>query len=116
VEFKLGQIFKDKYPPEAAVWCNNNGAFIEKTSEGYVIKEVPGPSSEELFVSLRSIRDARLAETDYVFMPDYDVSDELKAKVVEYRKNLRDLPSQPGAPWDGGGENTPWPVNPITKK
>lgn len=31
----------------------------------------------------------------------------------EYAQALCDLPSQPGAPWDGGGEGTPWPKEPV---
>ena len=32
---------------------------------------------------------------------------------LEYRQKLRDLPKEDGAPWDGGGEETPWPINPV---
>ena len=28
--FEIGQIFKDVYPPEAALWCNENSAFIDE--------------------------------------------------------------------------------------
>lgn len=28
MEFVIGQIFVEDYPPEAAVWCNNNRAYI----------------------------------------------------------------------------------------
>ena len=26
--YKIGQIFEGIYPPEAAIWCNENNAFI----------------------------------------------------------------------------------------
>ncbi|MDY0204729.1 MAG: phage tail assembly chaperone [Desulfovibrio desulfuricans] len=32
--------------------------------------------------------------------------------IKAYRQFLRDLPAQEGAPWDGGGELTPWPELP----
>ena len=69
-------------------------------------------SSETLFAILRYERDRRLADTDYMAMPDYPLDDPLKRAVQAYRQALRDLPSQEGAPWDGGGEATPWPEIP----
>ena len=71
--------------------------------------EKPAPTEAELFQLLRTERDRRLAATDYLLMPDYPLSDDQRAVVQAYRQALRDLPAQPGAPWDGGGEATPWP-------
>ena len=34
------------------------------------------------------------------------------ALVKTYRAALRALPEQSGAPWDGGGDETPWPEAP----
>lgn len=74
---------------------------------------VPVPLTEaELFQMLRTKRDRRLAATDYLLMPDYPISDDQRAVVQAYRQALRDLPAQSGAPWDGGGEATPWPEIP----
>lgn len=54
-DFYIGQIFYDKYPPEAANWCNKNNALIEEkhkqeeTEQGvvdvryYEIINVPEP-------------------------------------------------------------------------
>ena len=28
--YEEGQIFEGKYPPEAAIWCNENGCHIEE--------------------------------------------------------------------------------------
>ena len=55
-------------------------------------------------------RDNRLGATDYLLMPDYPITAEKRAQVEAYRQALRDLPAQEGAPWDGGGELTPWPT------
>lgn len=71
--------------------------------------EKPAPTEVELFQQLRAERDRRLSVTDYLLMPDYPLNDTLKGAVQLYRQALRDLPSQEGAPWDGGGEATPWP-------
>lgn len=78
------------------------GALLEK----------PAKSGEELFASLRAERDRRITETDYMAMPDYPLTDAVRKKLLVYRQALRDLPSQEGAPWDGGGELAPWPVKP----
>lgn len=74
------------------------------------------PSLESLFTNLRTERDRRLAATDYLLMPDYPLSGDQRAAVQVYRQALRDLPAQPGAPWDGGGEGTPWPELPDMLK
>ena len=46
-------------------------------------------------------------------MQDYPLDNTHKEAVRHYRQALRDLPSQEGAPWDGGGESTPWPDLPA---
>lgn len=51
--FTAGQIFVGEYPPEAAMWCNENRAYIEeieKTSEGerqFRIVAIPEPTMDE---------------------------------------------------------------------
>ena len=66
-------------------------------------------SKESRFKRLRMFRERRLAKTDYLMTSDYPLTEEQRQIVREYRTKLRDLPSQKGAPWDGGEENTPWP-------
>lgn len=78
--------------------------------------EKPAPTKDELFQQLRTERDRRLAATDYLLMQDYPLDNTLKEAVQLYRQALRDLPSQEGAPWDGGGEATPWPELPAGLK
>ena len=72
------------------------------------------PTTDQLFAALRAARDARLADTDKMLLPDYPISADSLALVKIYRNALRDIPAQPGAPWDGGGELTPWPELPKT--
>lgn len=67
-------------------------------------------AKEALFASLREKRDAKLAETDFYLAADYPIDVDKLALVRVYRQALRDLPAQEGAPWDGGGDETPWPV------
>ena len=52
---------------------------------------------------------ARIA-TDQYSMDDYPDNERRAA----YRADLRALNHQKGAPWDGGGELTPWPELPKT--
>lgn len=78
--------------------------------------EKPAPTEDELFQQLRAERDRRLTATDYLMMSDYPISDDQRAVVQAYRQALRDLPAQSGAPWDGGGEATPWPELPADLK
>ena len=51
-DFYIGQIFEGLYPPEAAIWCNQNNLLIaeiepivvdEKTVRRYEIIEKPAP-------------------------------------------------------------------------
>lgn len=73
---------------------------------------LPPLTEKELFTQLRAIRDGRLAATDKYFVPDFPINAENLAQVKAYRQALRDLPAQEGAPWDGGGDETPWPGKP----
>ena len=49
MNFTIGQIFKGVYPPEAAIWCSQNNAFIEQLSDGtYMINAVPERSLDDV--------------------------------------------------------------------
>lgn len=108
------------YSPEG------NPEVWEQKPDGYFTPEewaaahpdpAPVPPTEaELFQQLRTERDRRLTATDYLLMQDYPLSGDQRAAVQVYRQALRDLPAQPGAPWDGGGEGTPWPELPDMLK
>lgn len=40
-QFYIGQIFEGTYPPEAAIFCNENGLMIEPDGENFIIKQAP---------------------------------------------------------------------------
>lgn len=96
--------------------------YFEKMYACYYPQPAPEPEPEpteaDLFAQLRSIREVKFREYDKV------VSQlERKARIGEavatqlaawdaYAIALCELPEQPGAPWDGGGSQTPWPVKP----
>ena len=51
--FEINQIFEGVYPPEAAIWCNENNAYITELAQKdgvrvFKIKEIPKPSLEFL--------------------------------------------------------------------
>lgn len=77
--------------------------------------------TEELFTRLRARRDERLSEYDVKIAqldrqirlnPEYAAYSLSRAAWDEYAVALCDLPAQSGAPWDGGGVQTPWPNKP----
>lgn len=99
----------------------NPEVWVEKPTGYFTVEEwqdahpspppIP-PTSEQLFISLRTERDTRLYNTDKYLLPDYPISPEALEAIKVYRQLLRDIPAQPGAPWDGGGDETPWPLPP----
>lgn len=83
----------------------------------------PPPTIEELFDTLRSVRDGRISAVLWMRERHADelelgketsLTPEQYTTLLTYIQALRDLPDQPGAPWDGGGELTPWPELPKT--
>lgn len=52
MSYEIGQIFEEKYPPESALWCNNNNAYIEEIEpldghRRFEVKAIPEPTAEE---------------------------------------------------------------------
>ena len=100
----------------AEVWEDKPIGYLS-VGEWHAAHPAPAPqtqTTEQLFVALRTARDARLARTDKMLLPDYPINAERLTQIKTYRAALRDLPDQPGAPWDGGGTETPWPELPKT--
>ena len=64
-------------------------------------------TDEDYASEAREKRNALIAETDYMAMPDYPLDDEKKAAVFAYRQALRDVPEQAGFP-----RQIDWPVKP----
>ncbi len=60
------------------------------------------------FKKLREQRNTRIAQTDYLAIPDYPhATEEVKQAWLDYRQTLRDLPSNTTDP-----ENPVWPEAP----
>lgn len=85
---------------ELAQWCNSNNAMIVDRGDYYEAVPVPELTEEELARNVRSTRDAKLSETDYLVIPDYPISEENLEEVKTYRQALRDITEQAGFPKD----------------
>jgi hypothetical protein len=73
MDFTIGQAFIDTYPPEAAMWCDENNAYIEATgNNSFIIKEVPVhiPTQEEIYQDFVSKIQKRL--DDFAKTRSYD--------------------------------------------
>lgn len=64
---------------------------------------------------LKNKRNAILKATDYLVLPDVaaEIGPQILSIIYKYRKLIRNIADQKGAPWDGGGEKTPWPQPPV---
>lgn len=98
--------------PYVELWEEEKARLEQAAAEAEAARLAEYNSETARFERLRSVRDQRLAATDYLLMPDYPLSDDQRTILQVYRQALRDLPSQEGAPWDGGAEDTPWPEIP----
>lgn len=98
--------------PFVKLWQDEKARLEQVAAEAEAARLAEYNSEEARFKRLRAERDSRLSATDYLLMQDYPLANTLKEAVRLYRQALRDLPSQEGAPWDGGGDETPWPAAP----
>lgn len=83
-------------------------AYLRRTLEfyGYAVGDEL-LTDEDRAKAAREKRDHLLAETDYLLMPDYPISEEALAALKTYRQALRDVPEQTGFP-----NTIEWPSKP----
>ena len=74
-------------------------------------KRIANMTDEDHAVEVRSQRDRLIAETDYLAMSDYPLSEEDRGIVTAYRQALRDVPTQEGFP-----REVVWPEAPAVFK
>ena len=83
--FFIGQIFQGKYPPDAAVWCNRNGAYIEAVDGGYQIVGIPESTLDEVkaekITSLKADRDRLEVEDIEVDGHLYDYDEKARERI-----------------------------------
>ncbi len=111
--------YDDEVAPYVALWQAEKvrleqeaAARAAEKAEAEAARLAEYNSAAARAIRLRTERDARLAVTDKYLLSDYPISAEDLATVKAYRQALRDLPAQEGAPFDGGGDETPWPAIP----
>nr|DAU64249.1 MAG TPA: tail assembly chaperone protein [Caudoviricetes sp.] len=104
--------YEERVAPFVALWEEEKARLEQAAAEAEAAGLAEYNSEAARLERLRAERDQRLSATDYLLMPDYPLNDTLKEAMRLYRQALRDLPSQEGAPWDGGSEETPWPLMP----
>lgn len=105
--------YDEQVTPFVELWQAEKARLEQAAAEAEAVRLAEYNSEAARFERLRAERDRRLTATDYLLMQDYPLDNPHKEVVRIYRQALRDLPSQEGAPWDGGGESTPWPDLPA---
>jgi len=91
--YKIGQTFEGTYPPDAAVWCNENDMHIEFDGGFYVIVQntQPTPTPEQLCSEYR----AELNSTDWYVIREIDTGvpcpDEIKTRRAWLRSEIERL-------------------------
>lgn len=56
MNYYIGQTFEGTYPPEAALWCNENRAKIERVNGVLTIVAIPEPTIEEQNAIIKQTR------------------------------------------------------------
>lgn len=83
------------------------------------VEKIPEKTPEEKLAEteeeVRSKRDRLIADTDYLLMNDYPISEEDLAVVKAYRTALRDVPQQEGFPYEVVWPEVPSVLNRTTK-
>ncbi len=90
----------DAYTTVAFETLLNNGEIeiSEATPEDLEIARMDAENEAICFVKEERAR--LLAQTDHYMMPDYDISDEKREAMREYRQALRDITKQDGYPYN----------------
>ena len=115
-EWNVFQIEEQTPPPiDAATESLEQGTpiFVDgKWKQTWIVVEVDSEEIERRYqaqsILIRSRRNSALDGTDYTQMPDYPGSESERNFWVSFRQSLRDIPSQPGFPWQ-----VEWPEIPA---
>ena len=105
----------EKIVPQGAYeWDEYRQAYVQKFEVIALNEdELAGVQQRKLVEAegfMKECRNKFLAETDYLLMSDYPLSEENRRELEAYRQALRDLPSLEGAPWLN--QPVPWPEKP----
>ena len=89
------------------IWLSDS---IKKPTEKWCRDKAEELDREFPMTVLRQKRNALLASTDWIVLPDSPISDLQRTKWHEYRQALRDLPK--GLTTPTKIKNVTWPTNP----
>ena len=64
--YVIGQKFDKSYPPEAAVWCNENGAVIVCVDGGFEIQAAPEPVPADAPPVVITSENITIADADFL--------------------------------------------------
>lgn len=95
--FKINQIFEGKYPPEAAVWCNENNTFIEELDP--VTKDVTEKNEfGEEITQTKTLRRFQIKAIPEVSLAKLKIAKDeaVKSAYLNYRNNEATVPSSLG--------------------
>lgn len=139
-EYYIGKIFEGVYPPAAAIWCNQNNAYIERidpieqeveetyidedgkektrvvviTVRRYEIKEVPAPA-EPTHEDIKKMRaEAYKAEKDPITCHIQSLRDEEQTE--EIIAEIESLIAERKAVVEAIKERLPYPDEAVEKK
>ena len=111
-ELLTANSYADRVAPYVKMWEEEKTRLEQAAAEAEAARLAEYDSEAARFERLRAERDRRIVATDFLLMQDYPIPADQRTAVQAYRQALRDLPAQDGAPWDGGGKETPWPAAP----
>lgn len=114
MEFYVGQIFEEMYPPEAAEWCNENNAQIielepKDDTRQFQIEELKPYQPTELEIAQAELcaTEQQLKELDYIgikiatgratieeYKDQIAVMSQLAEQISELRKKIKTLSQQ----------------------
>lgn len=107
------ELYAEDVAPFVALWEAEKMRLEEGEAAAEAARMAEYNSPEARAQRVRDERDRRIAATDYIMAVDYPLRDEQRTAWTAYRQALRDMPGMAGFPWDGGGDNTPWPIRPA---
>lgn len=111
-ELLTADSYADRIAQYVKLWEEEKARLEQAAAETEAARLAEYNSEAARFERLRAERDRRIVATDFLLMQDYPIPADQRTAVQAYRQALRDLPAQDGAPWDGGGKETPWPAAP----
>jgi hypothetical protein len=102
------QEYGERVAPYVAAWEAGKARLEAEAAAAEAARLTAYNSPEARAARIRAERNARIAATDYLMLPDSPITEGERAAWKEYRAALRGITDLPGFPWDGV-ETAPWP-------